>query len=80
MAVIQIKKYKTVKDENGNKIQIPKTKEEWNKDTCNGTKTWYFYERYKLNGTPKQYSSCVFALKREAEDHNRMFLNNPIEY
>jgi hypothetical protein len=35
MSVIQIKKYKTIKDENGNKIQIAKTKDEWNKSKLN---------------------------------------------
>ena len=78
MAVIQVKKIKIKKDENGNKIEVPKTKEEWNKETCNGTKTWYFYDRYKLNGKVKQYCSGVFSLKREAEEHNRIFLNDPI--
>lgn len=80
MTAIQVKKYKTIKDENGNKIQVIKTKEEWNKETCNGTKTWYFYDRYKINEKVKQYCSGVFVLKREAEEHNRLFLNNPIEY
>lgn len=80
MAVIQVKKYKTIKDENGNKIQVPKTKEEWDKETCKGTKTWYFYDRYKLNDKPKQYCSGVFALKREAEEQERLFKDNPIEY
>ena len=49
MAVFQVKKYKTIKDENGNKIQIEKTKEEWNKETKNGTATWYFSDRYEIN-------------------------------
>lgn len=80
MAVIQVKKYKTIKDENGNNIQVPKTPEEWNKETRNGTKTWYFSTRYEINGKKKQYKSKLFALKREAQDDERLFLNNPIEY
>ena len=80
MAVLPIKKYKTIKDENGNKIQIPKTKEEWNKETKNGSCTWYFYCRYKINNNTKQYKSGVFALKREADSEERLFKLNPIEY
>lgn len=80
MAVIQVKKYKIIKDENGNKIQIPKSKEEWNKETKNGNATWYFYERYNLNDKRVPYKSGLFELKRTAEEHRGMFLNNPIEY
>lgn len=88
MAVIQIKKYKYKKDENGKYIlnengekkKFPKTKEEWNKETCNGTKTWYFYDRYVLNGKQKPYHSSMFVLKREAEEEERLFLNEPIKY
>lgn len=80
MAILQIKKYKIVKDENGNKIQVPKIKEIWNKETKNGTATWYFSERYEINKKIKQYKSSVFPLKRDAEDERRLFLANPIEY
>lgn len=80
MSVIQIKKYKTIKDENDNKIQMIKTKDEWNKETRNGTMTWYFATRYKLNDKSKLYKSKLFALKRDAEEHERIFLNDPIEY
>lgn len=80
MAVLQIKKYKTIKDENGNKIQVQKTKEEWNRETRNGTCTWYFSDRYKVNATTKQYMSKTFNLKRDAENEERLFLSNPIEY
>lgn len=80
MAVIQVKKYKIIKDENGNKIQVLKTKEEWNKETKGGTATWYFSERYEINGIIKQYKSALFTLKRAAEDERRLFLINPIEY
>lgn len=80
MAVIQVKKYKTIKDENGNKIKVLKTKEEWNKETKNGTATWYFSERYEINGVKKQYKSALFPLKRIAEDERSIFKNNPIEY
>ncbi len=80
MSVIQVKKYKTIKDENGNKIEVPKTKEEWNKETRNGTMTWYFATRYNLDNKSKLYKSKLFALKREAEEQERIFLNDPIEY
>ena len=80
MSVIQVKKYKFIKDENGSKVQVSKPKEEWNKETCNGTKTWYFYERYELNGKKVPYHSAQFELKRQAEDECRLFLNNPVEY
>lgn len=80
MTVIPVKKYKIIKDKNGNKIQIPKTKEEWNKDTCGGKKTFYFYDRYIIDGKRKQYVSALFTLKREAEEHNALFKINPIEY
>lgn len=80
MAVFQVKKYKIIKDENGNKIQIQKSKEEWNKETCGGTKTFYFSDRYKLNGQTKQYKSANFALKRDAKDDELIFLANPVKY
>lgn len=80
MAIFQIKKYKIIKDENGNKVQVQKTKEEWNKETKNGTATWYFSERYQINGKTKQYKSGVFALKRDVENERSLFLINPIEY
>jgi len=80
MAVFQVKKYKTIKDENGNKIQVPKTTDEWNKETRNSTMTWYFSTRYEINKEKKQYKSKLFALKREAQDEERLFLSNPIEY
>lgn len=80
MAVFQVKKYKTIKDENGNKIQVEKTKEEWSKETKNGTATWYFSDRYEINNEIKQYKSGVFALKREAEAEERLFLDDPTKY
>lgn len=80
MAVFQVKKYKTIKDENGNKIRVEKTKEEWNKETKNGTATWYFSDRYEINNKTKQYKSGVFALKREAEAEERLFLADPVKY
>ena len=80
MAVFQVKKYKLIKDENGNKIQVNKTKEEWNRETKNGSMTWYFSTRYKVNNETKQYKSKLFALKREAEEQERLFLNDPIDY
>ena len=80
MAISQIKKYKIIKDENGNKIQVQKTKEEWNRETKNGTATWYFYSRYKINDQIKQYKSGVFAYKRNAEEEESLFKVNPLEY
>lgn len=80
MAISQIKKYKIIKDENGNKIQVQKTKEEWNRETKNGTATWYFYSRYKINDQTKQYKSGVFAYKRNAEEEESLFKVNPLEY
>ncbi len=80
MAVIQIKKVKFIKDESGNKIQIPKTKKEWNKETKNGTATWFFSDRYITNNKTKQYHSGVFSTQREAKEEERIFLINPVEY
>lgn len=80
MAVFPVKKYKTKKDEFGNKIQVQKTKEEWNKETKNGTATWYFVDRYKINGTTKQYKSALFNLKRDAEADDALFKLDPIKY
>lgn len=80
MAIFQVKKYKLIKDEKGKKIEVLKTKEEYNKETRNGTMTWYFVDRYILNNKSKQYKSKLFALKREAEEQERLFLANPIEY
>lgn len=80
MAVFQVKKYKTVKDENGNKIQIQKTKEEYNKETKNGSATWYFVDRYKINNITKQYKSALFVLKRDADADNALFKLDPIKY
>ena len=80
MAISQIKKHKIIKDENGNKIQVQKTKEEWNRETKNGTATWFFIDRYKINDKIKQYHSGVFTYKRNAEEEEIIFKSNPIEY
>lgn len=80
MSIHQIKKYKTIKDKNRNKIQVAKTEKEWNKETKNGTATFYFSARYIINKKTKQYKSGVFSLKREAKDEERLFLNDPLEY
>ncbi len=80
MAVFPVKKYKTVKDENSNKIQVQKTKEEWNKETKNGTATWYFVNRYKVHDKVKQYKSALFSLKRDAETDDALFRLDPIKY
>lgn len=80
MAVFQVKKYKIKKDENGNNIQVPKTKEEWNKETKGGTATWYFVDRYILNEKTKQYMSAKFNKKCQAEADRALFLLDPIKY
>jgi len=80
MSVFQVKKYKIIKNENNQKIQVPKSKEEWNKETKNGTMIWYFSTRYEINSITKQYKSKLYSLKREAEEEERLFLTNPIEY
>jgi len=81
MAVIQVKKWKYLKDKNlGEKIQIQKSKDEWDKETCKGTKTWFFSVRYTINNITKSYKSRQFALKREAEEDERLFLTNPMDY
>lgn len=38
---------------------------------------WYFATRYLINGNNKLYKSKLFTLKREAEEQERLFLNNP---
>ncbi len=80
MAVIQVKKYKIIKDKDGNKIKVQKTKEEWNRETKNGTATWYFYSRYKINNKTKQYKSGVFTYQRNAKDEESLFKVKPLEY
>lgn len=80
MAIMQYKKYKTIKNELGEKIQVFKSKEQWDKETCGGTKTYYFSTRYKINGIVKQYKSCVYALKREASEEERLFIADPTKY
>lgn len=78
MGVFKIKDYKII---NGEKIN--KSKEEYNKETCNGTKTWY-YKVYKkdFNGVNKAYKSKKYATKHEAEEAERLFLmkrDNPLK-
>lgn len=73
MAVFQVKKYKLIKDENGNKIQVSKPKEEWNRETKNNTMTWYFSTRYKIGDKTKQYKSKLFALKRGRRTRTTIF-------
>lgn len=80
MAVIQVKKYKIIKDKDGNKIKVQKTKAEWDKETRKGTMCWYFSERYEINGKKRQYKSAVFPLRRDAEKDRIIFLANPLEY
>lgn len=80
MGLFTIKKYKTIKDENGNKKEVFKTKEEWNKETKNGTAIHYFSDRYEVNEKKYQFTSGVFELKRIAAEQERIFLNDPIDY
>ncbi len=80
MSIYTIKKYKTIKDENGNEIQVPKSKEQWNKETRGGKYIYGFIDWYIINNEKKQYKSRVFELKREAEAEERLFLDNPIKY
>ena len=59
MAVNKIKDYKIVDGE-----KIKKTKEEYNRETCNGKKIWYFQLYYTtLTGERKKYKSGKFATK-----------------
>lgn len=80
MGLFSVKKYKTIKDKDGNKKQIPKTKEEWNKDTKNGTAIHYFSDRYEVYENTLQFTSGVYELKRDAAEQERIFLNDPIDY
>lgn len=69
MAVNKIKDYKIV---NGEKIK--KTKEEYNRETCNGKKIWYFQLYYTtLTGERKKYKSGKFATKEEASMEEAKF-------
>lgn len=81
MPVHEISKYKTIKDENGNKITVEKTKEEWDRQTCKGTKIYFFENRYtNANGKRDKYRSKNYALKRDAKAEEAKFLNDPINY
>ena len=80
MAVLTVKKYKYIKDENGNKIKVEKTKQEWDRETKKGTAIYYFSERYEVNGKRKQYKSSLYDKKREAEADRGLFLNDPVKY
>ncbi len=81
MPVHKIKKYKIIKDENGNQIKVLKSKKQWDKETCKGTKLYYFEDRYDLpNGTRTKYISRNFEFEREAKNEETIFLNNPMEY
>ena len=74
MAVFKVKTYKE-KIINGVKVKIPKTKEELDRQTCKGTKWWYFVVYYvKTNGEKAQKRSKQFATKNEAQQAEREFL------
>lgn len=70
MGVFQIKKYKIIKDENGNDKKILKTKEEYNNETRGGTHTWYF----KVYKNKKTYKSKKYKTKKEAQEEEALFL------
>lgn len=80
MTVMQYKKYKIKTDEFGKNYKIYVDKKYYNKKTKNGTATWYFSDRYIINEKTKQYVSQSYELKRQAEEEERLFLINPIEY
>ena len=70
MPVYKIKDYKII---NGEKLK--KTKEEYNKETCKGKKTWYYQGYYtNINGEHKKYKSKKFATKDEASKEEARFL------
>jgi len=69
MAVNKIKDYKIV-----NGIKIKKTKEEYNRETCNGKKIWYFQLYYTtLTGERKKFKSKKYETKSEAETEEAKF-------
>lgn len=69
MAVNKIKDYKIVDGE-----KIKKSKEEYNRETCNGKKIWYFQLYYTtLTGERKKYKSGKFATKEEASMEEAKF-------
>ena len=72
MGVYKVKEYKVVKGQ-----QIKKTKEEYNRETCKGTKCWYFKCTYKdAYGNTKPKKSKKFATKEEARKAEAEFLVN----
>lgn len=72
MGVYKVKEYKIVKGQ-----QIKKTKEEYNRETCKGTKCWYFKCTYKdAYGNTKPKKSKKFATKEEAKKAEAEFLVN----
>ncbi len=76
MPVFKVKDYKIT---NGEKIK--KTKGEYNKETCNGTKIWYF-KCYYINalGERKQKKSKKFSTKEQAVKEEAKFLLSVGEY
>ena len=81
MPVHKYKKFKIIKDKDGNEIEVPKSKKQWDKETCKGTKIYYFENRYDLpNGERKKYISKSYKYEREAKDEENKFLDNPLEY
>lgn len=69
MPVYKIKDYKTIE---GKKVK--KNKEEYNRETSNGTKVWQYQVCYTdLLGNKKKYRSKKFATKEEATKEEAKF-------
>lgn len=74
MAVFKVKTYKYIIID-GVKTKVQKPKEELDRQTCKGTKWWYFTVYYLLpDNTKKQYRSKLFETKNEAQEQERQFL------
>lgn len=72
MAVNKIKDYKIINGE-----RIKKSKEEFNKETCNGTKIWYYKCNYRdICGNIKQKKSKKYSTREEAIKEEAKFLIN----
>ena len=72
MTVNKIKDYKIINNE-----KVKKSKVEFNRETCNGTKIWYFKCNYKdIYGNIKQKKSKKFATRDEAIKEEAKFLTS----
>ena len=77
MAVFKVEKYKNIKNQDGNIHTVLKSKDEYNKETRNGTAIWYF-KTYKkdFDGINRPYKSKKYKTKSEAQEAERIFLMN----